>query len=195
MWPQRKFNSLWNPRCMAHSRCLVNASWPEFCFLEFALQRHLPKCIKMFTLVVMKGWTNPDPHPPRNLQSGLPWWLSHRNPPANAGNMGSVPGLGGSHEPRNNLAQSPQLSTCALEPGNHSYGPHGPPDWSLHTSSPCCATREITAVRSLQKSLQLGSSPHSLQLEKSCSNEDLAQSKINKNKIIYKKRDLQGVIK
>ena len=25
---------------------------------------------------------------------GLPWWLSGKNPPANLGHMGSIPGLG-----------------------------------------------------------------------------------------------------
>ena len=112
MWPQRKFNSLWNPRCMAHSRCLVNASWPEFCFLEFVLQRHLPKCIKMFTLVVMKGWTNPDQHPPRNLQSGLPSWLSHKESSCQRRKHGFNPWSG--RIPRAKEQPSPVTTTIHL---------------------------------------------------------------------------------
>ena len=34
--------------------------------------------------------------------SGLPWWRSGKNPPANAGDTGSIPGLGRSHVPRSN---------------------------------------------------------------------------------------------
>ena len=34
--------------------------------------------------------------------SGLPWWCSGKNPPANAGDTGSIPGLGRSHVPRSN---------------------------------------------------------------------------------------------
>ena len=37
-----------------------------------------------------------------------------KNPPANAGDMGSSPGLGRSHMPRSNYAGAPQLlSLCA----------------------------------------------------------------------------------
>ena len=32
-----------------------------------------------------------------------------KNPPANAGDMGSIPGLGRSHMPRSNEARAPQL--------------------------------------------------------------------------------------
>ena len=32
-----------------------------------------------------------------------------KNPPANAGDMGSIPGLGRSHMPRSNKARVPQL--------------------------------------------------------------------------------------
>ena len=43
-----------------------------------------------------------------------------KNPPANAGEMGSIPGQGGSHMPQSNSAHVPQLlSLCARvwEPG------------------------------------------------------------------------------
>ena len=51
-----------------------------------------------------------------------------KNPPANAGDMGSTPGPGGSHMPQRN----------ALEPGNRSY-------WSHKPQSPCFTAREATA--------------------------------------------------
>ena len=34
--------------------------------------------------------------------SGIPWWLSVKNPPADAGDMGSIPDLGRSHMPWSN---------------------------------------------------------------------------------------------
>ena len=40
-----------------------------------------------------------------------------KNPPANAGNMSLIPGLGRSHMPRSNKTCEPQLlSPCTLEP-------------------------------------------------------------------------------
>ena len=33
---------------------------------------------------------------------GLPWWLRGKNPPANVGDVGSIPGLGKSHMPWSN---------------------------------------------------------------------------------------------
>ena len=48
--------------------------------------------------------------------------------PANAGDAGSRPGLGGSHMPRSNWAREPQLL-------------------SLHVWSLCPATREATTVK------------------------------------------------
>ena len=39
----------------------------------------------------------------------FPGGAAVKNPPANAGNMGSIPGLGRSHMPRSNSACVPQL--------------------------------------------------------------------------------------
>ena len=50
------------------------------------------------------------------------------NPPANAGDTGSSPGLGRSHMPRSNWARAPQLLSLSV--------------WSL-----CSATREAAIVR------------------------------------------------
>ena len=41
--------------------------------------------------------------------SGLPWWLSSKESPCQAGDVGSIPGPGRSHVLRNNEAHMPQL--------------------------------------------------------------------------------------
>ena len=45
----------------------------------------------------------------KNNELGCPGGTVVKNPPANAGDMGSSPGLGRSHVPWNNLARAPQL--------------------------------------------------------------------------------------
>ena len=45
----------------------------------------------------------------KNLILGLPWWFAVKNLTANAGDMGSIPGLGGSHMSQSNKAHTPQL--------------------------------------------------------------------------------------
>ena len=67
------------------------------------------------------------------------------NLPANAGDTGSSPGLGGSHMPRSNWARGPQLLSLRV--------------WSL-----CCAVREAARVRGPRTTMKSG--PHLPQLEK-----------------------------
>ena len=67
------------------------------------------------------------------------------NLPANAGDTGSSPGLGGSHMPRSNWALEPQLLSLRI--------------WSL-----CSATREATIVRGPHTAMKSG--PRLPQLEK-----------------------------
>ena len=67
------------------------------------------------------------------------------NLPANAGDMGSSPGLGRSHMSGSNWAREPQLPSLCV--------------WSL-----CSATREATIVRDPRTAMKSGS--HSPQLEK-----------------------------
>ena len=67
------------------------------------------------------------------------------NLPANAGDMGSIPGLGRSHMPWSNWAREPQLLSLRV--------------WSL-----CSATREAAIVRGPCTAMKSG--PHLLQLEK-----------------------------
>ena len=67
------------------------------------------------------------------------------NPPANAGDTGSSPGLGRSHMPRSNEAREPQLLSLRV--------------WSL-----CPATREAVIVRGPCTAMK--SEPRLPQLEK-----------------------------
>ena len=67
------------------------------------------------------------------------------NLPANAGDTGSSPGLGGSHMPRGHYAREPQLLSLRV--------------WSL-----CSATREAAIVRGPRTAMKSG--PRLPQLEK-----------------------------
>ena len=65
--------------------------------------------------------------------------------PANAGDMGSGPGLGGSHVPRSDWAREPQLLSLRV--------------WSL-----CSAAREAAVMRGPRTAMKSG--PRLPQLEK-----------------------------
>ena len=80
-----------------------------------------------------------------------------RNPPANAGDTGLIPGLGRSHMPRSSQICEPQLLSLLSRARE-------PQLLSPRAQSPCSATREATAMRSLGTTTK--SSPRSLQLEK-----------------------------
>ena len=64
----------------------------------------------------------------RERRGGFPGGAVVENPPANAGDTGSSPGLGRSHMPRSDWAREPQLLSLRL--------------WSL-----CSTTREAAIVR------------------------------------------------
>ena len=81
------------------------------------------------------------------------------NLPANAGDTGSSPGLGGSHMPRSNWAREPQLLSLRT--------------WSLFS-----ATREATIVRGPRITMRSG--PHLLQLEKALAQKRRPNTAINK---------------
>ena len=76
---------------------------------------------------------------------GFPGGAVVENLPANAGNTGSSPGLGGSHMPWSSWAREPQLLSLRV--------------WSL-----CSATREATIVRGPCTAMKSG--PHLPQLER-----------------------------
>ena len=79
------------------------------------------------------------------MVKGFPGGAVVENLPANAGDMGSSPGLGRSHMPRSNWAHEPQLLSLRV--------------WSL-----CSTTGEATIVRGPRTAMKSG--PRSLQLEK-----------------------------
>ena len=57
----------------------------------------------------------------RNL-GDFPGGAVVKNPPANAGDTGSVPGPGRSHMPQSNKARAPQLlSPHTIKPASHNY--------------------------------------------------------------------------
>ena len=65
---------------------------------------------------------------------GFPGGIVVKNPPANAGDTGSSPGLGRSHMPRSNEARAPQL--LSLRSRAHKPQPLGPAShnyWSSRT--------------------------------------------------------------
>ena len=76
---------------------------------------------------------------------GFPGGAVVENLPANAGDTGSSPGLGGSHMPWSSWAREPQLLSLRV--------------WSL-----CSATREAAIVRGPRTAMKSG--PRLLQLEK-----------------------------
>ena len=76
---------------------------------------------------------------------GFPGGAVVESLPAGAGDMGSSPGLGGSHMPRSNWAREPQLL-------------------SLHVWSLCSATGEAAMVRGPRTAVRSG--PRLPQLEK-----------------------------
>ena len=90
------------------------------------------------------------------------------NLPANAGDTGSSPGLGGSHMPRSNLAREPQLLSLRV--------------WSL-----CSETREAATVRGPCTAMRSG--PRSPQLEKALAKKRRPNTSKNKiNQLIQKKK-------
>ena len=55
------------------------------------------------------------------LEAGLPGGSQVKNPPANAGDMSSIPGPERSHTPQSNKSMCRNYFTCAPEPGNCNY--------------------------------------------------------------------------
>ena len=90
----------------------------------------------------------------RSYMPGFPGGAVVESLPANAGDTGSSPGLGGSHVPRSNWAHEPQLLSLCV--------------WSL-----CSATGEAATVRGPCTAMKSG--PRSPRLEKSPRTETKAQ--------------------
>ena len=90
---------------------------------------------------------------------GFPGGAVVESLPANAGDMGSSPGLGGSHMLRSNWAREPQLLSLRV--------------WSL-----CSATREAVIMRGLCTVMKSG--PHLPQVEKALTQKRRPNTDINK---------------
>ena len=90
---------------------------------------------------------------------GFPGGAVVENLPANAGDMGSSPGLGRSHMPQSGWAREPQLLSLRV--------------WSL-----CSAMGEATAVRGPLTAMKSG--PRSLELEKALTQKQRPNTAKNK---------------
>ena len=89
---------------------------------------------------------------------GFPGGAVVENLPANAGDTGSSPGLGGSHMPRSNYTREPQLLSLRV--------------WSL-----CSTTREAAMVRGPRTAMKSG--PRLPQLEKALAQKGRPNTAIN----------------
>ena len=98
---------------------------------------------------------------------GFPGGAVVENLPANAGDTGSRPGLGGSHMPRSNQAREPQLLSLRV--------------WSL-----CSATREATTVRGPRTAMSSG--PRLPQLQKVLAQKQRPNIVINQSINLKKKK-------
>ena len=90
---------------------------------------------------------------------GFPGGTVVENLPADAGDTGSSPGLGGSHMPWSDWAREPQRL-------------------SLHVWSLCSATGEAAMLRGLRTAMESG--PHLPQLEKALAQKRRPNTAINK---------------
>ena len=95
----------------------------------------------------------------KSYTEGFPGGAVVENLPANAGDTGSSPGLGGSHMPRSNEAREPQLLSLRV--------------WSL-----CSAPREAAIVRGPRTTMKTG--PRLPQLEKALAQKRRPSTAINK---------------
>ena len=102
----------------------------------------------------------------KKFKEGFPGGAVVENLPANAGDMGSSPGLGRSHMPRSNWAREPQLLSLRV--------------WSL-----CSATREAATVRGPRTAMKSG--PPLPQLEKALAEKRRPNTVINKIHKLIKK--------
>ena len=105
----------------------------------------------------------------RTAASGFPGGAVVGSPPANAGDTGSSPGLGGSHMPRSGWAREPQLLSLRV--------------WSL-----CSATGEAAMARGPRTAMRSG--PRLPQLEKALAQKRGPNTAINKKKTKKTKKKL-----
>ena len=121
------------------------------------------------------------------MTRGFPGDSVVKNPPANAGDMDSIPGLVRSHMPWSCLSRAPQLlSLCSRAHETQPVSPHAAPTEAQAPRAP--GPQREQPQHSEAHVLQLGESP--------CSNKDLTQSKVNKplSKMGKNKGQCQGCV-
>ena len=102
-------------------------------------------------------------------RGGFPGGTVVESLPANAGDTGSSPGLGGSHMPRSSWAREPQLLSLRV--------------WSL-----CSAIREAATVRGPRTAMKSG--PRLPQLEKALTQKRRPNTAINLKKTKKTKKNM-----
>ena len=121
--------------------------WICLCVVKYSRHRHilLNHLQEIFSL--------------KESHEGFPGGAVVESPPANAGDTGSSPGLGGSHVPRSGWAREPQLLSLRV--------------WSL-----CSAAREAAIVRGPRTAMRSG--PRLPKLEKALAQKRRPNTAINK---------------
>ena len=80
--------------------CLVTSKVPTLKEIQFERKREaLQSCFPFHTFIsIYHSDSHQESLAPdlwsTIIHAGLPWWLSSKNPPANAGDLGSIPGSG-----------------------------------------------------------------------------------------------------
>ena len=127
-------------------RHLANCPAPAFFRPDSAVSDHLwLEQAMSVCLLHFSAWRKETTGMFLRISRGFPGGAVVESLPANAGDVGSSPGLGGSHMPRSNWACEPQLLSLRV--------------WSL-----CSATREAAMMRGPRTAMKSG--PHLPQLEK-----------------------------
>ena len=117
----------------------------------------------------------------------FPGGTVYKNPPTDAGDMGSIPGPGRFHMRHSDRAHAVQpVSYHLSDPMCCNYG-------SPHAPSLCSATREATIMRSPRTTAK--SSPHSPQLEKSHAQHERSTQQQQKCPIKFLRENAQQVTK
>ena len=137
----------------------------------------------------------------KTLIEGFPGGSVVKNPPANEGDTGSIPGLGRSPMLQGSQAHGPQpLSLCSGAQEPHCWAhvsqllsPYATTTEVCVPWSPCSTTKKPPPWEAL--TLQLESSPCSPQLEKACAHQWRPQHSQTLNKLIKMFKNPEWAVK